>query len=166
MLANDGQLGAVHALWALQGLGALDEATHKAALFAKDARLRRNAVRALGTDTKSQALYFGSGIVADPDLTTRLAALVKLAEFDTTENIQTLVKRLGSDKISQNDEWLKEATVLLAKKHHAGAGKFKEAPTCFRTQASKSPEPTAFRKAGSAATTTTRPPLRVRSGRS
>ncbi len=42
-------IAAIHALWTLHGLGALDDATHKAALLAKDARLRRNAVRALGT---------------------------------------------------------------------------------------------------------------------
>ena len=46
--ANDGSIGAIHALWTLHGLGQLDEATHHAALLAKDATLRRNAVRALG----------------------------------------------------------------------------------------------------------------------
>ena len=41
-------LGAIHALWTLQGLGALDDATHQAALLAKDARLRRNATERAG----------------------------------------------------------------------------------------------------------------------
>lgn len=39
-------LGAIHALWALQGLGALDEVTHQKALLSLSAPLRRNAVRA------------------------------------------------------------------------------------------------------------------------
>ena len=128
VLAENRAVGAIHALWSLHGLKLLDEPTHKAALLSKDARLRRNAVRALGSDAGSQALYFGSGIVADPDLTTRLAAFVKLAEFETSEDIQTLVKRLGSDTANLQDEWLKEALTLLAKKHNAGSMKFAEGP--------------------------------------
>lgn len=124
--ANDGDIAAIHALWALQGIGALDENTHKAALLAKDARLRRNAIRALGNDAKSQALYFGSGVVSDPDLNTRLAAFVKLATFDTTEQIKTLVKRLAQDKVIKDDEWLKEASKLLSRKN--GALSYKEGP--------------------------------------
>ena len=119
VLANDGAVGAIHALWALNGLGALDEATHRAALYAKDARLRRNAVRALGDDAKAQALFFGSGVVSDADLNTRLAAFVKLSEFSTTPEIQTLVKKLAADPVNKGDEWLKEAGRLLVKKHKA-----------------------------------------------
>ena len=124
IVANDGNVGAIHALWALQGLGALDEATHRAALLAKDARLRRNAIRALGVDAKAQELFFGAGAFADRDLGTRLAAFVKLAEFPTTPEIQTLAGKLASDPAVRKDEWLAEAAKVLAKKH--GASAFKE----------------------------------------
>ncbi|MES2709017.1 MAG: PVC-type heme-binding CxxCH protein [Verrucomicrobiota bacterium] len=124
--ANDGAIGALHALWTLQGLGALDEGTFSAALYTRDARLRRNAVRALPPDAVGQKLYFGSGIVTDPDPATRLAALVKLAEFPTTPEIQTLVKKLAIDEANRKDEWLHEATRLLTKQHKAEA--FKEGP--------------------------------------
>lgn len=110
-------VGAIHALWALQGLGALDAETHKKALLSSDAALRRNAIRALGTDEASQKLFFGSGVVADKNPTTRLAALVKLTEFKTTPEIQTLTRQLASDRALQGDEWLKEAVKVLAKKH-------------------------------------------------
>jgi uncharacterized protein len=41
VLANDGSIAAIHALWTLQGLGQLDEATHKAALlFAHSVQMR------------------------------------------------------------------------------------------------------------------------------
>ena len=126
VLANDGSIAAIHALWSLQGIGQLDEATHKAALLAKDAALRRNAIRALGTDAKGQALFFGTGTINDSSLNTRLAAFVKLAGFDTTDTIQTLVKRLAADEGVKKDEWLKEAAKLLAKKHKAVA--FTEGP--------------------------------------
>jgi putative membrane-bound dehydrogenase-like protein len=124
--ANDGNIAAVHALWVLHGLGWLDEATHKAALLAKDAKLRRNAVRALGHDAKAHDLFFGAGVFSDPDLHTRLAAFVKLSEFPATPEIKTLVARLGRDPVVQGDEWLREAARLLAKKHDAHG--FKEGP--------------------------------------
>ncbi|MEQ1852311.1 MAG: c-type cytochrome, partial [Chthoniobacteraceae bacterium] len=126
VLANDGATGAIHALWALHGLGALDEPTHKAALLAKDARLRRNAVRALGSDAKAQSLFFGAGVFADPDPGTRLAAFVKLADFPTTPEIRTLAARLAGDPVVKKDEWLADAAKILGKRH--GAGGFKEGP--------------------------------------
>ncbi len=117
---------AIHALWTLHGLGKLDEATHRAALLSKDAKLRRNAIRALGTKKKSQELFFGTGVFSDPDLCTRLAAFVKLSEFETTVEIKHLVTKLASDPAVKGDEWLTEAARLLVKKHKAQA--FKEGP--------------------------------------
>lgn len=126
VMANDGSIGAIHSLWALKGLEQLDEGTHKAALLAKDAVLRRNAIRALGIDAKSQALMFGSGTASDTDLHARLAAFVKLAEFPTTPELRTLVTGLVAQPENQKDEWLREAARLMAKKH--GANAYKEGP--------------------------------------
>jgi putative membrane-bound dehydrogenase-like protein len=117
VLANDGSVAAIHALWSLHGLGTLDAATHQAALLAKDARLRRNAVRALGTDAASQARFFGSGVISDPDLATRLAAYIKLAEFPTSPPLTTAAAAIGASKETQEDEWLREASKVLSKKH-------------------------------------------------
>lgn len=124
--ANTGDIGCVHALWTLHGLGKLDEATHRAALLSKDAKLRRNAIRALGSDKKAQELFFGTGVFSDPDLNTRLAAFVKLSEFETTPEIKQLVTKLANDPVVKGDEWLTEAARLLVKKHKAQA--FKEGP--------------------------------------
>jgi putative membrane-bound dehydrogenase-like protein len=124
--ANDGRVGAIHALWALHGLRTLDEATHRAALLARDARLRRNAIRALGTDEAGRSLFFGTGVIGDPDLATRLAAFVKLAEFPTSPEIKTLVQRLQTTPEARDDEWLKEAARLLGKVH--GVGGYREGP--------------------------------------
>jgi putative membrane-bound dehydrogenase-like protein len=126
VMANDGTVGAVHALWSLHGLGKLDDATHQAALLAKDPVLRRNAIRALGADDRSRGLLFGAGVITDPDLTTRLAAMVKLSEFATTEEIKTVAQRLATDETVRKDEWLREASKLLVRKHQAQS--FKEGP--------------------------------------
>jgi len=117
---------AIHALWTLHGLGLLHVKTHQAALISKDAKLRRNAIRALGSDKAAQDIFFGSGVFSDPDLHTRLAAFVKLADFPTTPELQTLVKKLAADPIVKADEWLAEAAKLLGKKH--GALNYKEGP--------------------------------------
>lgn len=121
LAANDGSVAALHALWTLHGMGTLDAGSLGAALLANDARLRRIAVRALSADATGQKLYFGSGVVTDADLVTRLAALVKLAEFPTTPEIQTLVKKLAVNGTNQADEWLREATRVLMSKHQAEA---------------------------------------------
>jgi len=112
-------LSDIHALWVKQARGTLDAKTHQAALISKDAKLRRNAIRALGADKAAQDLFFGSGVISDPDLNTRLAAFVKLSDFPTTPEIQTLVKKLASDPVVKNDEWLAEAAKMLGKKHKA-----------------------------------------------
>lgn len=126
VLANDGAVGAVHALWALKGIDALDEATLHTALLAKDARLRRNAVRVLDDDAKSQALFFGAGVFADRDPATRLAAFVKLGSFSTTPEIKTLVGKLAVETGVRDDVWLAEAARMLSRKH--GASGFKQGP--------------------------------------
>jgi len=115
-----------HEFWVLHGTGKLAPSAHQLCLISKDANLRRNAIRALGNDKAAQDLYFGSGVFSDPDLHTRLAAFVKLADFPTTEEIKTLVRKLANDPVVKKDEWLAEAAKMLGKKH--GALNFKEGP--------------------------------------
>ena len=112
-----GEVAAIHALWSLHGLGELDAATHQAALLSASPELRRNAIRALGADAAAQKLFYGAGVVADKAPATRLAALVKLADFPTSPEVQTLVRQLAADPAVKSDEWLNEASRLLAKKH-------------------------------------------------
>jgi len=117
VVKSSAEVGAVHALWSLQGLSELDAATHQAALLSASTELRRNAIRALGADVSSQKLFFGAGVVADKDAATRLAAFVKLADFPTSPEVQTLVRQLSVDRAVKSDEWLNESARLLAKKH-------------------------------------------------
>ncbi|NBN94920.1 MAG: glycosyl hydrolase [Verrucomicrobia bacterium] len=117
VVKSSADVAAIHALWSLQGLGQLDAATHQAALLSASPELRRNAIRALGADAAAQKLFFGAGVVADKAPATRLAALVKLADFPTSPEVQTLVRQLAADPAVKADEWLNEAARLLAKKH-------------------------------------------------
>jgi putative membrane-bound dehydrogenase-like protein len=137
-------LSDIHALWVKQARGTLDAKTHQAALISKDAKLRRNAIRALGADKAAQDLFFGSGVISDPDLNTRLAAFVKLSDFPTTPEIQTLVKKLAADPVVKSDEWLAEAAKMLGKKHKAL--NYKEGPNLLPNPGFEEPIAETWRK--------------------
>lgn len=126
LAAAPAPVAALHALWTLHGLGLLEAATHRTALGHADAAVRRNAVRALGTDAAAIALFFGSSVISDADLLTRLAALAKLGEFPSTPQTKTVVTALVRNAANQQDEWLREATRILGKIH--GASLFREGP--------------------------------------
>lgn len=126
LVTNNTGVAAIHALWTLHGLGTLDDATHIAALTAKDDALRRNAVRALGSDEHAHKLFFSSSVMADPNPSTKLAAFVKLAEFPTTKDIQTLVASIARNPANRCDEWLSDASRLLARRNKTEL--FKEGP--------------------------------------
>jgi putative membrane-bound dehydrogenase-like protein len=125
-VATAAPVKAIHALWALHGLGVLDAATHRTALVHPDAAVRRNAIRALGRDDAAVALFFASSVVSDSDSLTKLAAFVKLAEFPGTPQIKAVVTSLLRNSANQKDEWLREATRILAKVH--GATLYREGP--------------------------------------
>jgi putative membrane-bound dehydrogenase-like protein len=123
---NREPITAIHALWTLHGLGQLDDRTHLAALNSTHAAVRRNGVRALGNDAHAVSLFFGAGVVSDPDTLTRLDALVKIAEFPTTKEIQSMAASLARNPVLQGDEWLSDAVRILARRHKAEV--YKEGP--------------------------------------
>ena len=124
-------IGAVHALWALHGLGQLDAGSHRSALLSPDAAVRRNALRALPRATAGVALLFESSVINDADLTTRLAAFVALAEAPTSEAIGNAVKGLLAKAENQKDEWLSTALKAAAERHGvqgSAAGRLEPGP--------------------------------------
>ncbi len=112
-----GGTGALHALWALEGTGALDKDTHQKALLDKDPALRRNAIRALPTNEVGRQLFFSSPVIQDTDLLTREVAFVKLAQFRTIPEIQTVVAQLPRVPANTNDAFLNDALTLLGRIH-------------------------------------------------
>ena len=115
--SGTGGTGAIHALWSLEGIGALDKDTHQAALLDKDPALRRNAVRALPATEAGSKLFFSSAVVQDPDLITREAAFMKLAEFPTIPEIKTVVAQLSRVPVNKDDAFLNDALTLLGRIH-------------------------------------------------
>jgi cytochrome c553 len=119
--SGSGGKGAIHALWSLEGIGALDKGTHQQALLDTDSALRRNAIRALPANEAGQQLFFSSAVIQDPDLITRQAAFVKLAEFPTIPEIQTVVAQLPRVPANTNDTFLNDTLTLLGRIHKVEA---------------------------------------------
>jgi cytochrome c553 len=115
--SGTGGTGAIHALWSLEGIGALDKETHQKALLDKDPALRRAAVRALPANEAGRQLFFSSPVIQDPDLITREAAFVKLAEFPTIPEIKTVVAQLPRAAVNTKDAYLNDALTLLGRIH-------------------------------------------------
>ena len=115
--SGTGGKGAIHALWALEGIGALDKDTHQKALLDKDPGLRRNAIRALPANDAGLQLFFSSPVIQDPDLLTRQVAFVKLTEFPTIPEIQTVVAQLPRVADNTDDSYLNDALTLLGRIH-------------------------------------------------
>lgn len=119
--SGTGGKGAIHALWSLEGLGALDKDTHQKALLDKDPALRRNAIRALPANEAGRQLFFSSAVIQDPDLLTRQAAFVRLTEFSTIPQIQTVVAQLPRTSINTEDPFLNDTLTLLGRIHKVEA---------------------------------------------
>ena len=112
-----GGKGAIHALWSLEGIGQLDKETHQAALLHADSGLRRNAIRALSSNEMGRQLFFSSPVIQDPDLLTRQVAWIKLMEFPTIPEIQTVVGQLSRVPIHSSDPFLNDTLTLLGRIH-------------------------------------------------
>lgn len=115
--SGTGGKGVIHALWSLEGIGALDKDTHQAALLSKDPAVRRNAIRALPANGAGRQLFFSSSVIQDPDLVTRQVAFVKLAEFPTIPEIKTVVAQLSRVPVNNSDSFLNDTLTLLGRIH-------------------------------------------------
>jgi len=109
-----GDRSSIHSLWALKGLGQLDQAIHQAALLSDNAALRQNAVQALGTDSESAAWLFDTSVIADSDLAVRRVTLTKMAHFETSETLERVVEQLFLSAENRDDPWLSLALKTMA----------------------------------------------------
>jgi len=101
-----GGVGAIHALWTLEGMGELDAPTHQLALLSPDPALKRNAIRALGSDAASIQLFYDTALVTDRDPQVRLAAFAKLASFPESATTRQAAAQLMRAAENREDEWL------------------------------------------------------------
>src|SRR5262245_22875488 len=119
-------VGAIHALWTMHGIGALDgsnpEATAVAvaALRHPSAGVRRNAVQVLPADEKAAGAILAAGLTRDPDAQVRLMTLLALADRPATDASGRAVAEALTAADNARDKWIPDAATAAAAKNGVG----------------------------------------------
>uniref|UniRef100_UPI000B83C026 PVC-type heme-binding CxxCH protein n=1 Tax=Algoriphagus locisalis TaxID=305507 RepID=UPI000B83C026 len=117
---------AVHALWAIHGLGAFESNNAEAikvatsALSHPAAGVRKAAVAVLpNSQATTNAIKF-AGLTQDKDLNVRMHAILKLAEVPGSAEAGAMLYQASLDEANAKDDWLQKAIFAAA----AEQGKF------------------------------------------
>ncbi len=116
-------VGAIHGLWTLHGLGALDGSNQEAtvaaekALHHKSAGVRRNAILVLRRNGLSMPAISGADLLNDPDAQVRLATLLTLSEMPPHLQVAFALHRLLREPETRSDRWLLDAVTCAAAAH-------------------------------------------------
>jgi putative membrane-bound dehydrogenase-like protein len=114
-------VGAIHALWTLHGLGAISESRPqvveavRSALAHRSAGVRRNALQVLPPTAASAEAIAASGLTKDGDAQVKLAAILALADMPANPVAGKQVAGLAADATEvMNDRWLADAVTSAA----------------------------------------------------
>jgi putative membrane-bound dehydrogenase-like protein len=115
--------GALHALWTLQGLGELSSGTTDAyraaveALKHPAAGVRKAAAMVLPHTAEASNALLSSGVLHDPDLHTRLAVVLSIAEMPTSAEIGQALYAESQKQENFSDRWLSRALYIAGFRH-------------------------------------------------
>lgn len=117
--------GALHALWTLEGLGAIrsePEALEvvKGALAHPSAAVRKAVVQMLPRNGESDRFLLSSKVLNDKDPDVRLAALLYFSEREPSKEIGEQLFRLSQEKQIKTDDWLASTLYVAGSRHHQG----------------------------------------------
>jgi putative membrane-bound dehydrogenase-like protein len=113
-------VGVIHALWTLHGLGVLDgsnaEATSVAvaALKHRAAGVRRNAMQVLPHDARSVMDILEAGLIGDADAQVRLMSLLALADQPPAPAAAEAIVAALCDPANARDRWIPDAATSAA----------------------------------------------------
>lgn len=117
---------AVHALWVLKGLGALDGSNSEAlqvtikALSHPAAGVRKAAITVLPDTPEARTAILGSGILNDNNLNVRMNAFLATASLSASEKIGKLLYDATLNKENAADKWIAHALSAAAVTHRDG----------------------------------------------
>jgi uncharacterized protein len=115
--------GAIHALWTLQGLGAVSDFESPAAVAVTSALkhpsagVRRNAAQVLPRDARSAGAILSAGLLRDPDAQVRLAALLNLADQPPSDEAGVAVAEALRGGMATNDPLLADGAMAAGAKN-------------------------------------------------
>jgi uncharacterized protein len=116
-------VGAIHALWTLHGLGTLDGSDSQATAAAvgglkhKSPGVRRNAVLVLPRDRDSVGSILAARLLDDTDVHVRLAALLALAEMPADMRAGAPLAAMLERPENGRDRWIPDAVIAAAARH-------------------------------------------------
>ncbi len=116
---------AIHALWTLEGVGALDGSDKKAtdtaiaALKHPSAGVRRAAVMVLPRNETSLAALVASKLLGDSDPQVRMAALLACSEMPLSDTIAGAVFTMLLEPRNSDDRWIPDAATAAAARNDA-----------------------------------------------
>jgi putative membrane-bound dehydrogenase-like protein len=128
---------AVHALWTLHGLGALDGSNQEALKMVTEALshpavgVRKNALRVLPADQLSLDAILASGLIHDEDLNLRKTALLRVSHMPSSDSMSRQLLEASSTKENASDPYLPQAVFAAVLAH----------PNAFFQDDSSSPNP-------------------------
>jgi putative heme-binding domain-containing protein len=116
---------AIHALWTLEGLGALGSDTKAtevaiAALKHPSAGVRRAAVMVLPRNEASLSALLNSSLLDDSDAPVRLAALLVLSEMPPNRAAGSAAFAALQSPRNAQDRWIPDAVTAAGARHDAG----------------------------------------------
>ena len=118
--------GPLHALYALDGLGAIDELSYEVeealvtALRHPARAVRRAALDLLPRERWALEVVLSGRLLDDPDPHVRLAALLALAEMPPSEAAGRAVLAALEEPANLGDRWIPDAATSAAARHDAG----------------------------------------------
>ena len=120
-------VGAIHALWTLHGLGVITPSQPEvvsavvAALQHPSAGVRRNALQVAAKDEATVAAIAAGNLLYDAEPQVRLAAFLALADCDPanlgSQSAGQLLLTAIADPVNYTDRWLREAATSAAARH-------------------------------------------------
>ncbi len=117
--------GALHALWTLEGLGAIapdSEALKvvKSALTHPSAAVKKAVIQILPRNEKTDEFLLESNVLTDTDPKVQLAALLYFSESRPSLELGEKLYQLSQDKQVVADNWLATALYATSSKHYEG----------------------------------------------
>jgi putative membrane-bound dehydrogenase-like protein len=122
---NGTNYAAIHALWTIDGLGAIAKDNNArdvvmSALSHPAAGVRKAAIQILSRSGWTGEIVNKYDLLNDKDPTTRLAAITSLVEISPSASLGEALYRLSLQEDIKKDEWLSKAVFATAHQHKAG----------------------------------------------
>ncbi|CAD5252030.1 MULTISPECIES: PVC-type heme-binding CxxCH protein [unclassified Imperialibacter] len=117
---------AIHAIWAIEGLGALNGTNEEATRIVTNALrnanpgVRKAAIQALPKNAATQESYFNAGSFSDPNLNTRLAAFIEASYMAPSNELGKMFFHASLNQDNVTDQWLSKAVRAGSLAHKNG----------------------------------------------